>query len=306
MVLRSAARSVPTCSSCLYQDVLLRSSIGQPRRSAVPVLISSTGSRSQSTSSSATAKLPPIERVQKDLREAMRNVAQPVAIITARLPSLESAEDQVLFHGATISSFTTISMNPPLVAFSLQTPSRIANAIETHPNSALASPGSQPSEERKPHFLINLLSYSQAGSAASFAKPGLLPLRFHSQTSSLQTAASSSATSDQRTINLGAWRSQTTVDNIPSFKGSMSALACRLEFKLDLSQQNSLSYLNNTHQETDPVAAEDQAVVGQGPASSELFIATVCAVEHEPGSSSEPAEPLVYTRHQFYTVARES
>ncbi|KAE8186532.1 hypothetical protein A4X06_0g7815 [Tilletia controversa] len=251
--------------------------------------------RSSSSSSSSSRSLPTTDSVQEQLRAAMRDVAQPVAIITTHLPSSS------LVHGATVSSFTTISMNPPLVAFSLRTPSRLAHALQRQqPDSA----------KDQPHFLINLLSHTQADTAAAFAKPGLVPLRFDPARSSLRSSSSSASSPSPPTVldNLPVWLSRTTPDQIPALKGCMSALACRLEFKLDLSSPPSPLVGNDE-------MAEDEAIVGEGTASSQLFVARVCAVEQEreqeEGSKSTPSsdsisgsgDPLVYHRHKFCTIA---
>ncbi|KAK0526662.1 hypothetical protein OC842_005118 [Tilletia horrida] len=300
-------------------------------------------------------RAPPVEQVQDELRAAMRDVAQPVAVITAHLPPSRAtdppqsagaraqaqAQAQArLVHAATVSSFTTVSMNPPLVAFSLRTPSRIANALEVHPHSALSqhesaySRGGGPRQEqnRRAHFLINLLAHEQAEMAAAFARPGLAPLRFHPDSSRLRTVQADSRREDSaasKPLDLPAWTSVHTEDSVPALGGSMSALACRLEFKIDLTHQAFSRHLSGGNREgsgrekagdadMDKEDGRSQAVVGEGTASSELFIARVCAVELEPGRaregndasspfpSQEPSlhhNPLVYCGHKFWTIA---
>ncbi|KAE8222873.1 hypothetical protein CF319_g4004 [Tilletia indica] len=233
----------------------------------------------------------------------MQHVAQPVAIITSLLSPSSSPQ---LIHGATISSFTTISMNPPLVAFSLRTPSRIAHALQTHPLSALSSGNQGSSSTKHPHFLINLLSHHQAHTAAAFARPGLIPLVFHPSQGRLRTSSNAEEKNGQESLDLPAWISRSTPDQIPALAGCMSALACRLEFKLDLSPSPSPTSLG----EDDP-QQEQEAVVGEGVASSQLFVARVCAVEREEeeeeGSNSNVApDPLVYCRHKFWTIGEDS
>ncbi|KAE8213994.1 hypothetical protein CF327_g2563 [Tilletia walkeri] len=234
----------------------------------------------------------------------MQHVAQPVAIITSLLSPSSSPQ---FIHGATISSFTTISMNPPLVAFSLRTPSRIAHALQTHPLSALSSSANQgSSSSRHPHFLINLLSHHQAHIAAAFARPGLIPLVFHPSQRRLRTSSSAEDQTSQESLDLPAWISRSTPDQIPALEGCMSALACRLEFKLDLSPSPSPTSLGE-----DDSQQEQEAVVGEGVASSQLFVARVCAVEREEeeeeGSNSNVApDPLVYCRHKFWTIGEDS
>jgi len=91
---------------------------------------------------------------QDDLRQLMVHCAQPVAIITTRLHNSSH------FHGATISSFSSIAMHPyPLISFSLQLPSRLASALR--PSST------QPTAMK---FVVNILSATQANLAKRFAQ----------------------------------------------------------------------------------------------------------------------------------------
>ncbi|KAL9938136.1 hypothetical protein V8E36_002759 [Tilletia maclaganii] len=244
----------------------------------------------------------------------MRQVAQPVAVITAHLPpsSSPSANEEhrpPLVHGATVSSFTTISMNPPLVAFSLRSPSRLANALQSHPASSSSSNDDpQRKRPRKAHFLINLLYHHQADIAAAFARPGLHPLIFDPAAARLRTASSSSTPppsmrgGNSEDLDIAAYPSSHTLDNVPALRGSMSALACRLAFKLDLGVA-AADHSRRVSGEEEEGPAED-AVVGERSLSSELFVARVCAVEREEASAGQQEErdPLVYCRHKFWTI----
>lgn len=96
------------------------------------------------------------------LRELMRSVAQPVAVITVALPSSLDPLTAPHNHGATLSSLSSISLSPPLVAFSLRLPSRLA--------SFLLEPSPTP-----PRLRVHLLSYTQENLARTFARQAPLP-----------------------------------------------------------------------------------------------------------------------------------
>ncbi|KAG7444517.1 uncharacterized protein BT62DRAFT_934156 [Guyanagaster necrorhizus] len=82
----------------------------------------------------------------------MRKSAQPVAVVTAL------TRDGHRYHGATLSSFTSIALDPhPLVAFSLRMPSRLANAIKTVPR-----------DRSTPHLVVNILAEDQPHRAEDF------------------------------------------------------------------------------------------------------------------------------------------
>ena len=74
-----------------------------------------------------------------------------------------------LYHGATLSSFTYIALEPlPLVAFSLSVPSRMTSALGAHvaPSPSLLpspSPSLPPAPPARPdaHLIINILSAAQ-------------------------------------------------------------------------------------------------------------------------------------------------
>lgn len=65
-----------------------------------------------------------------DLRLMMRKLSHSVTIITTKNPSNHQE-----FHGTTISSLTSISIDPiPLISFSLRLPSRLYNLLsKNHP-----------------------------------------------------------------------------------------------------------------------------------------------------------------------------
>ncbi|GAA5904750.1 hypothetical protein JCM8208_001343 [Rhodotorula glutinis] len=115
-------------------------------------------------------------------RELFRRVAQPVAVITAHIPSPASpsstagtstASDEPQHnHGATLSSLASISLSPPLVSFSLRLPSRLAAFLSTP--TAPAAAGAHPAE---PTFRVHLLSTRQEPLARAFARQAPLPAK---------------------------------------------------------------------------------------------------------------------------------
>lgn len=108
------------------------------------------------------------DAVRHDLRALLRETAQPVAIVTALMPdahrpSSADAAAHTRFHGATLSSFSSIAMDPaPLVAFSLRLPSRMAAALRAPPA----------------RLVVNVLAAAQAPLAVRFSRPDLHPAPF--------------------------------------------------------------------------------------------------------------------------------
>ncbi|KAK4700269.1 hypothetical protein P7C70_g5980, partial [Phenoliferia sp. Uapishka_3] len=99
------------------------------------------------------------------LRALWRSTAQPVAVITAYIPSISihsPSSSTSANHGATLSSLSSISLSPPLVAFSLRLPSTLATYLlaESIP---------------PPNFKVHLLSSTQEPVARAFARQEPLP-----------------------------------------------------------------------------------------------------------------------------------
>ncbi|KAG1860273.1 flavin reductase like domain-containing protein [Suillus subalutaceus] len=157
--------------------------------------------QSYSSAPSAQAGL-----VKQSLRKLLRETAQPVAVVTSTLPDHEtaprsdsSAQGQKkalsIFHGATLSSFTSIALDPhPLVAFSLRVPSRMALALNAHASNLQMQMSS--------HMVVNILSAAQPHIARLFSSPGLHPF----SESEVQWTQS--------------------VDGLPVIKGALGALSC--------------------------------------------------------------------------------
>lgn len=135
--------------------------------------------------------------VRDDLRALLRETAQPVAVVTSLMdPTTSQATTHPSrFHGATLSSFSSISMDPhPLVAFSLRIPSRMATSLTSaHSSTSLYS-----------HMVINILSERQAHTAMRFSRADLYPEPFVSLPHSL------------------------TEEGLPVLDGAVGALSCRL------------------------------------------------------------------------------
>jgi len=100
------------------------------------------------------------------LRDVMCRIAQPVAIVTAHLPTVSSSLQNSQIsngashnHGATLSSLASISLSPPLVSFALRLPSRLAEHLST--SDELSS------------FKVHLLSDRQERLARIFARQGM-------------------------------------------------------------------------------------------------------------------------------------
>lgn len=131
--------------------------------------------------------------VHKHLRELLRETAQPVAVVTSLMPKEHLSGSHSSFHGATLSSFSSIAMEPhPLVAFSIRIPSRMATSLKT---AHLDVPS---------HLVINILSANQANVAVHFSRPDLHPHPF---------------TSISHTL---------THEGLPIIQGSLGGLSCRL------------------------------------------------------------------------------
>ena len=130
--------------------------------------------------------------MRDQLRALLRETAQPVAVVTSAMPHT-SKDTRSPYHGATLSSFTSIALDPyPLVTFSLRVPSRMATSLKSaHPH--------LPS-----HMVINLLSAAQTTAAITFSRPDLHREPFSSVPYFLSK------------------------DGLPILEGSLGALSCKL------------------------------------------------------------------------------
>ncbi|KAI0091581.1 flavin reductase like domain-containing protein [Irpex rosettiformis] len=290
-------------------------------------------------------------RVRDDLRNLLRDTAQPVAVVTSLMPvwdplhasypstqvhapthdsegpaSHKHSQDpkHAKFHGATLSSFSSIAMDPhPLIAFSLRIPSRMAMTFKhvhppphqdasLHPTSSTSSiPRSQsttshfhskpiqnPLKDLPTHLVINILSSSQSHIATLFSRADLYPHPFASTPYHL------------------------TKEGLPVLKGSLGALSCRLVaaswplHDLDSLQLRSGSRSRRGEREGEGEGEREGGggVVWEGEGvASELFIGQVVRVEdvNGPGGYEEQGQcekerqtrtPLLYYQRRYTTT----
>lgn len=228
------------------------------------------------------------------IRILLRGTAQPVAVITSYMPILSNSSTSAAahpFHGATLSSFASISMSPhPLVAFSLRVPSRMATSLSLlssgdftqflHTNSERIPP--------KAHIVANVLSASQPHTALLFSRPDLHPRPFDD----IQ------------------WSS--TAEGLPIIHDSLGAMSCRIvagPWPL-----HDLDMLGGRDEQRGEDERVKELEVGAGEVSSELFIARVIRVEDVPLSEAKSNEaiqddalrtlPLLY-HHRRYATTRD-
>lgn len=182
------------------------------------------------------------------------------------------------FHGATLSSLTSVSLAPlPLVAFSLRLPSRLAAAIAAPPASSPSTDSAAPSPAAPAapvlagaNVVLHYLSSAQTPLAASFAKALPAP------------TPSSSASSTSSSPSPFALHPHTpSAEGIPVLSGCIGAISCRVLGSVPLSAAG-LASVGFSAGSLDGGAGYD------GEATSELYVAEVVRVEE-----SLPLPPLV-------------
>jgi flavin reductase (DIM6/NTAB) family NADH-FMN oxidoreductase RutF len=214
----------------------------------------------------------PSPRTHGQIRAILRKTAQPVSVLTAILPSSDPAE-QPIYHGATLSSFTSISMHPlPLVAFSIRTPSRMGSSLTT-----LGTP-------HTPHMIVNLLSASQSSAATLFSRPDVYSEPF-------------------RDIPF-----RLSHEGIPILTGSLGAFSCALVASIPLDTPT----LIQCGLSRKDIQDAESPVYDSG-LTSKLFLARIMRVEDTTSSHGPPRPgdvqldgndtlPLVYHERHFATV----
>ncbi|KAG1763997.1 flavin reductase like domain-containing protein [Suillus occidentalis] len=216
-------------------------------------------------------------------RPVKQSLPQPVAVVTSTLPDHEtapwsdsSAQNQKILHGATLSSFTSIALDPhPLVAFSLRVPSRMALALNAH--------AAKPQMQMSSHMVVNILSAAQPHIARLFSNPDLHPFPF--EESEVQWTQSA--------------------DGLPILKGALGALSCTV-----VGRSLPLSDMRWLYSSMEQGEAEVQQVEGGSGLASELFIARVLCVEdvQEPEDQLENVKlrtlPLLYHKRSYTTVGK--
>ncbi|KJA27936.1 hypothetical protein HYPSUDRAFT_129677 [Hypholoma sublateritium FD-334 SS-4] len=234
--------------------------------------------------------------LKHDLRLILRNTAQPVAVVTSFMPghaaagsssqrSSSTGQNDAKYHGATLSSFTSIAMDPyPLVAFALRVPSRMATTLSALAPSLPPSAHTKSASSHSSHMVINLLSASQASTAITFSRPDLYPMPFVS-----------GSHSEKQEYTLSK-------DGLPVLHDVVGALSCRLvSGPIPL---HDLDYFGSG------IGAKvKEPELAAGCVSSELFIARVMRVEKVPTTRNESAAsgeeesertfPLVYHRRSY-------
>ncbi|KAF9649202.1 hypothetical protein BDM02DRAFT_3114150 [Thelephora ganbajun] len=134
-----------------------------------------------------------LSTLNRALKDVLRDSAQSVAIVTSHMPLKSRAGPHSEFHGATLSSFSSIALDPhPLVAFSLRMPSRMTTSLQ---NADYSKPS---------HMVINILSACQTSTAIRFANA-----RLHSHP-------------------FVKTRYSLTEDGLPILHDSLGAISCKL------------------------------------------------------------------------------
>lgn len=278
----------------------------------------------------------------------MRRSAQPVAIISAFLPPASSSSPssspsssssssrpstRPLVHSATLSSLTSISLHPiPRVAFSLQMPSRMGEALllglgrrggaSGHREDEEEKGHAQPQAQPQPHFVVNLLSSHQERVAGDFAKQGVKGWERERErsikiTDSASAVPSGAALEEERQSEVEGLHPlsreklthsryafhEETGEPLPLLKGGLGALACSLEGCVDLGGEG---LELDTGEQVAQQGGERERGASKG---SRLFIARVHAVESvgrgsegEVKGAEEGGKPLVYWRQRFTTI----
>lgn len=225
----------------------------------------------------------PDSGVREALRPLLQHTAQPVSVLTVRSASGDDA-----YHGATLSSFSSISFHPfPIISFALQLPSRSADALQSHfteprATSSSNSPSSPGTVDA--HLVINILSAEQSQTAVRFSRPDLHPHPF----------------ADPQT------RYTTTPEGNPILLDTLGALSCTLLSSLPLgaaADPHVLARAMEVH------ALPPREELLPGASASMLYLARVVRVEDTRGGAGRPPKseadwpmPLVYHRRQYGTV----
>lgn len=211
------------------------------------------------------------------IRGVMRRSAQPIAVVSAFMPPDAPDSSSRLIHCTTLSSFTTVSLAPPLVAFSIRLPSRMADALRAGasiPSSPDLQSASRPSS-KTPHFLIHILSSMQESLSNYFARPGASPYD-----------ATASTRDDSHPFHSHPMQPSTSVPGMLIPSEALGSLACSLVYQLDLTSPD----LHGTTEFLNGCVHTDEV-------GSTLFLAQIHDVELGPQASERA--PLVYW-HQKY------
>lgn len=217
----------------------------------------------------------------ESIKKLMRGSAQPVAIVSAFLPEDSSHAQPRFIHAATLSSFTTVSLAPPLVAFSIRQPSRIADALRAGA-AVLEGEGAAPlptdavrHRSMEPHFLVHLLSSEQSPISDYFAQPGAQPYEIGAD-----------VIQEGHPFSTHPMQPSEAVDGQLVLREALGTMACSLVYQLDLTSPD-------LHGTSDFASGKHANEVG-----SVLFLAQIHAVEQGPDSPT-PRRPLVYWNQKY-------
>lgn len=246
------------------------------------------------------------ETIRQECLAVLRTIAQPISVLTTLdwertqsrnedpstgtnppnsrvefdTPTNPNSKPSDVWHGATLSSFTSIAMYPyPLISFALRTPARMADLLRPLTKEGQKSSTSNASFIPKIHLVINLLASHQAHLAIHFSRPR-------------SSWPSSPPSSIRHTLPADY---SATAEGIPVLHNTLGALCCTLvnSFPLD-----------TTHSEPTHVSPSSVSS-STPPKTSELFIARVMSVlssHQSPEYFGKELSPLVYHKQQYCTV----
>ncbi|KAJ6617048.1 flavin reductase like domain-containing protein [Mycena sp. CBHHK59/15] len=205
---------------------------------------------------------------QNSLRTLLRETAQPVTVVTSLLsvdalgPRGKDASHELVYHGATLSSFTSVAMDPlPLVTFALRIPSRMASSLNSPPLHSAAD------------MVINILSANQAHIATAFSRPDLHPHPFSTTPYILSQ------------------------EGLPIIQGSLGAISCKL-----VSKGLPLHDIHSLQQRTDACKPPSEYPEGQLRSELFIAQVTrVETLEDfaDVGENTRALLPLLYHRRKF-------
>ena len=212
------------------------------------------------------------DETRKKCLSLMRATAQSVSVITAVLRTTEP-DDAILrpvYHGATLSSFTSIAMYPqPFVSFSLRTPSRMAESLHRD----------RPHISVKSHLVINLLSASQAHVALRFSLPREDPF------ASTEYFLSS--------------------EGIPILRGCLGAISCALVGSIPLGDTGPESLLKSGENAPLEVQSEEQGselFIARVLRVEKGYSSESISTGNPPKDFDEDTLPLVYHHQKYVTI----
>lgn len=215
------------------------------------------------------------------IRSLMRASAQPVAVITTLISSRKDDNTSTISsleshaHGATLSSFSTVSLDPPLLAFSLRTPSRMADALRAN------------AQGDKANFVVNILSDKQEIEASGFSRG----VKSFALSQDWDETVEKSYIDDQHPLSTAPFHPSQYAQSsqgiaVPVLSESIGALACSVISIISLRDPKKVSM--------------SQVAALKSDRGSELFIAKIHGVEAD--SRQSKRLPMVYWNQQFKSV----